>query len=113
MSQPLLTPEVAVVVHPLAAEAHLGDRGGWRWAVHVGGQSPSDLQYCANAGRATTRQMAALIGESHGAAACKALRILGLPAAYRGVVWLDADPIPAGVDQPLGTWLDDQTVQEG
>jgi hypothetical protein len=57
--------------------------------------------------------MAALIGESHGAAACKALRILGLPAAYSGVIRMDTDPVPAGVDQPLGTWRDDQTVQEG
>lgn len=113
MSQPLLTPEVAVVVHPLAAETPLGDQGGWRWAVHVGGQSPSDLRYCANAGRAPTAQMASLIGESHGAAACKALRILGLPAAYRGVVQMDSDPVPAGMDQPMGTWRCDQTVQGG
>lgn len=109
---PLLTPEVVVYLHPINAAAHPTTGGGWRWAVHVGGQGPSELRYCANAGRAPVRQQAALIGESHGAAAAKALRILGMPAVYRGIRDLDHDPIPPDLDLPVGTWRDQQ-AREG
>lgn len=108
---PLLTPEVVVYLHPIDADAHPSTGGGWRWAVHVGGQGPSDVRYCANAGRAVNRQQGALIGESHGAAAAKALRILGVPVVYRGVVDLDHDPIPRDYDQPVGVWRGHQQRQ--
>jgi hypothetical protein len=109
---PLLTPEVAVYLHPIDVRAHPSTGGGWRWAVHAGGQGPSELRYCANAGRTPSRQQAALIGESHGAAATKALRILGVPAAYRGIRELDHDPIPPELDPPVGVWRDQQ-AREG
>lgn len=105
---PLLIPEVVVYLHPIAAAAHPSAGGGWRWAVHAGGLGPAELRGCANAGRATNRQQAAVIGESHGAAVAKALRILGIPAVYRGIRDLDHDPIPPDADPPVGVWREQQ-----
>ncbi len=73
---------------------------GWRWAVQVGGTPPTDLDYCANAGWCPTETEAWLEGEMVAAAAVKALRMFGIPAAYRRLP-LDHDPIPAGGDRLL------------
>lgn len=104
----LLTPDVVVFLHPIDVQRHPETGGGWRWAVHVGGQGPSNLEYCANAGRAPGKQLAALVGESHGAAAAKAARIFGTPVKYHGVIELDYDPIPA--DTTVGVWRETSHV---
>lgn len=100
----VLVPEVAVVVHPVDVAVHPTYPPGWRWAVHVGGRRPDELDWCVQAGHEDTAALAWLAGESHGAAACRALRLLGVPAQYskRELTW---DPIPASADQrPLAVW---------
>lgn len=100
----MLIPSVCVVVHPVDREKHPTYPEGYRWAVMVGGCQPHELNYCANAGHETTQDMAMLMGESHGAAACKALRILGVRTTY-SVLRMDCDPIPAEADhRPLVNW---------
>jgi hypothetical protein len=98
----IVSPHVVVFIHQIDVSRHPTTGGGWRWAVHVGAQGPSDLAYCANAGRAETRTVAAVIGESHGAAVARAIRMFGISAAYHNVIELDYDPIPA--DTPVGMW---------
>lgn len=94
----MITPSVVVVVHRIDPDAHPTTPPGWRWAVHVGGRPPADLNYCAGAGWAPTEQQAWLDGEQAGSTACRAARMLGVPADYR-LLPLDYDPIPAGVDR--------------
>lgn len=93
-----LTPLVVVVVHAIDTDAHPSQPPGWRWAVMVGGRPPADLDWCANAGWCPTEQEAWLEGETCGATACRALRMLGVPAAYDRSR-LDHDPIPAGCNR--------------
>lgn len=101
---PVLIPEVTVVVHPVDTTVHPTYPEGWRWAVMVGGVSPADLDHCANAGMCTEEREAAMVGEMCGAAATKALRMLGMPARY-SFRRLGYDPIPAEADhRPLGVW---------
>lgn len=95
---------VTVVVHPVDTEVHPSYPPGWRWAVQVGGTGPADLDFCVGAGHEPDRGTAAVVGESHGAAACKALRLMGVPARYAKseLTW---DPIPAEADErPLVEW---------
>lgn len=100
----ILAPEVVVVVHPIDQEAHPTYPPGYRWAVMVGGRPPTELDYCVNAGVERTESGASVVGESHGAAATKALRILGVPARY-AYTRLGYDPIPPEGDQyPMGIW---------
>jgi hypothetical protein len=89
---------LSVLVHPINTAAHPTIPPGYRWALMVGGGPPDDLSRCANAGWAPSKQAATAEGDQNGASATKALRIAGLDAAYRGVVELDTDPIPAGAD---------------
>jgi len=100
----VLIPAICVVVHPCDTEKHPTYPSGYRWAVMVGGVQPHELEYCANAGHEVREDMALAMGESHGAAACKALRMLGVQATY-SVLRLDHDPIPAEADNlPLVKW---------
>lgn len=94
----VLLPAVAVVVHSIDVEAHPTVPPGFRWAVQVGGTPPSDMNYCANAGWAPDKRTALLEGETCGATAVRALRMLGVPAEY-AIVELDHDPVPAGADR--------------
>lgn len=97
----ILIPAVLVVAHPINLQEHPIYQPGYRWAVMVGGVGPADLDYCVGAGAAPDLQTALVVGESHGAAACKSLRILGVNASY-SVQSLDYDPIPAECDnRPL------------
>lgn len=99
-----LDPCITVVVHPVDRKAHPTYPPGYRWAVMAGSRQPADLRYCVNSGHESTIQMASVAGESHGAAACKALRIFGIPAQY-SVIELDFDPIPMEADNlPLAKW---------
>lgn len=99
-----LLPDVAVVVHPVDTDTHPTYPAGWRWAVHVGGRGPTDLDYCVQAGHAATEQDASFAGEQVGAACAKALRLFGCPARY-GYLRLGYDPIPAEADErPIGVW---------
>lgn len=97
-------PCVTVIVHPINTSAHPTYPEGFRWAVMAGSRQPSDLEYCVWAGHETTSTIAAVTGESHGVAACKALRIFGMQVEY-SVVTLDFDPIPMEADDiPLTKW---------
>lgn len=93
----MITTDVVVWIHPINLVEHPTYRPGYRWAVHVGGGPPSDLQRCCNAGSAPTLQEAHLTGEAHGATACKAMRAYGIPARFvvQEIGW---DPIPASAD---------------
>jgi len=93
----LLIPEVTVFVHPISCDVHPTYPPGFRWAVHIGGGPPDDLDRCAIAGHQYKVRMARMVGESHGAAACRALRLMGIAATYRVSV-LGWDPIPAEAD---------------
>jgi hypothetical protein len=94
-----LIPGITVVVHPIDTEAHPSVPSGWRWAVMAGAGTPAtELGLCTNAGWEPTENEAWLTGETVGAAAVKALRMHGIPAAY-GLLPLDFDPIPAGGDR--------------
>jgi hypothetical protein len=105
-----LTPDVTVVVHPVDTTVHSTYPEGYRWAVMVGGVSPTVLEYCANAGHCPTVVEAAFTGEQCGSAAAKALRMLGVPARY-GVLTLGYDPIPAEADElPLAVWRGEEEV---
>ena len=96
MTEPVLLPDVTVVVHPYLS--------GWRWAVMVGGRGPADLDYCAGAGHCQTEPLASVEGECSGSTAAKALRMLGVPVRY-GYMRLGYDPLPAdAMDRPLGEW---------
>jgi hypothetical protein len=59
-----LTPDVTVVVHPVDTTVHSTYPEGYRWAVMVGGVSPTVLEYCANAGHCPTVVEAAFTGSS-------------------------------------------------
>lgn len=93
-----LPPAVTVLIHPVDTGKHPTIPPGWRWAVMIGNRPPNDLDACANAGWEPDERSAAVAGEEVGAAACKALRMCGLPASYR-VLTLPADPIDAGNDK--------------
>jgi hypothetical protein len=100
----IVAPEVAVIVHPIDPEAHPTYPPGWRWAVHVGGRPPADLDYCVQAGSAESEPEASAAGEMVGAAVAKGLRILGIPARY-GYIRLGYDPLPSSADdRPLSVW---------
>lgn len=100
----ILTPDIVVWVHPINPKEHPTYRPGYRWAVHYGSLAASDLRYCCNAGRCDTLFDAKLMGESHGAAACRALRFAGVAARYSMCV-LAWDPIPAEADdKPFRVW---------
>lgn len=99
-----MLPEVTVVVHPVDTQTHPTYPAGWRWAVHVGGGAPADLDRCVQAGLCPTEPEASVAGESHGAAVAKALRMAGTAArySYQRLGW---DPIPAEADErPMGQW---------
>jgi len=104
LGREFLTPDIVVWIHPINTTAHPSYRPGYRWAVHAGGKAPSDLRFCCNAGREDTLTEARIVGESHGVAACKATRILGVSARYfvREIGW---DPIPSAADDiPHEIW---------
>jgi hypothetical protein len=86
-------PSITVVVHPIDREKHPDIPEGYRWAVMVGGRPPREVEWCANAGWCPTKGEAAFEGEMVGAGACRAARMLGVPADY-GVLYLEYDPIP-------------------
>jgi hypothetical protein len=97
----ILIPAVLVVVHPIDLAEHPSYQPGYRWAVMVGGGNVADLDYCVAAGGMPDQSSALVAGESHGSAACKALRILGVNATY-SVSSIDYDPIPNECDnRPL------------
>lgn len=99
---PDLIPGVTLVVHPIDTDAHPTVPAGWRWAVMAGTTTPpADTRLCCNAGWCPTESEASVEGEMVAAAAVKALRMFGVPAAYN-MLRLDRDPIPAGHDT-LGT----------
>jgi hypothetical protein len=90
-----MTPQITVLVHPIDTVVHPDVPEGFRWAVMVGGAQPHDIDMCAHAGWCPSFSEAAFEGESHGAAAVRALRMFGIPSAYN-VLQLPEDPIPAG-----------------
>ncbi len=90
---------LTVVVHPINTEAHPTIPPGYRWALMLGDGPPADLDRCANAHYAPSRQAAELEGDRNGASAIRALQMLGYAARYGGVQHLDHDPIPAGGDR--------------
>jgi len=93
-----VAPIVTLYVHEINTVAHPATPPGWRWAVHIGGRGPADLDYCVNAGWGPDQQVAALTGEAVAVAAFKALRLCGLTPTSQTQV-LDHDPIPAGADR--------------
>lgn len=96
-----LIPMVEVLVHPIDQAEHPTYQAGYRWAVMVGGVPVHDLDYCASAGHAEDLNQACVDGETVGAAAARALRMLGIPVCY-SFRRLDWDPIPASADnRPL------------
>lgn len=100
----MIDPCVVVVVHPVNVVGHPTYPKGYRWAVMFGSRQPSDLRYCMGAGHARSLSEASVVGESHGSAVCKSVRLCGMPATY-SFVSLDFDPIPAEADNiPLGEW---------
>jgi hypothetical protein len=102
--KPIITPDVVVWVHPINEKEHPTYRPGFRWAVHVGMMAAGDLKFCCQAGRADTKEEARIVGESYGAAMCKAIRMFGVPARY-SVNELAWDPIPAVADtRPTEVW---------
>lgn len=111
MTDPVLIPEVTVVLHPVDTTVHPSYPEGWRWAIHVGGRGPADTDSCVGALMHSDRQEAGMVGEQAGAAVAKALRMFGIAARY-GVLRLDYDPLPAEADErPLGVWRDDAAEQ--
>lgn len=94
----MLVPEVMLVVHPIDVDRHPTVPAGWRWAVHVGGGSPSDTACVANAGWAPDERLATAEGEQNAATAAEACRMFGVPVDYR-LLRLDSDPIPTGTDR--------------
>lgn len=93
----VIVPQVTVIVHPINRDVHPTYPPGFRWAVMVGSAVPTDLKFCVNAGHDYTAASAAVIGESHGAAVVKGLRIMGIRVRYN-VLHLTHDPIPAEAD---------------
>jgi hypothetical protein len=105
-----LMPSVLALVHPVDTTAHPTYPPGYRWAVHVGGRPPADLDYCVQAGHAATESAASAIAEMVAAAVVKGLRLLGCPADY-GYLRLGSDPVPAEADErPIGIWRGEQGV---
>jgi hypothetical protein len=95
-----LAPEVTLVVHEIDSDAHPAFAPGtWRWAVHVGGRPPHEVDYCVQAGGERSRGRALDVGDQTAAAVTQALRIFGIPAGQPGLLPLDHDPIPAGGDR--------------
>lgn len=87
---------ITVFVHPIDGVAHPG-QSGWRWAVHLD-DDPSSLQWCVNAGHGVDRFEATALGDMCGATLTRGLSMSGRSVGYAGVVVLDSDPVPAGVD---------------
>lgn len=94
----LLGPDVTVFVHPIDTAAHPTIPPGWRWAVVLGGQPPSNVDATANAGWCPSEAEACLEGEQVGVTAAKALRAFGIPVSY-ALRQLTYDPIPSGADK--------------
>lgn len=90
---------LTVIIHPIDTAAHPTVPPGYRWALMLGGGNPADLDRCANAHWAPTREGAEMEGDRNGASATRALQMVGFPARYAGVQHLDHDPIPAGTDR--------------
>jgi hypothetical protein len=102
--KPLLVHAVVVFVHQIDTEVHPMYPPGFRWAVQVGGQPVTDLEYCVAAGHEYDLSAAMVAAESHGAAACKALRVMNINATY-AVIRMDYDPMPVEADEaPLARW---------
>lgn len=96
----MLAPEVALVVHEIDTSVHPAfGPGVWRWAVHVGGRPPAEVDYCVQAGGERSRGQAIDVGDQVAAAVTQALRIFGVPAGPPRLLLLDHDPIPAGGDR--------------
>jgi hypothetical protein len=90
---------IVTIVHPINTDRHPSNAPGWRWAVMVGDGPYSEISRCANAGRAETQDQAMWSGDTCAATAVRAVRILGLPVGYAGVITLLDDPIPAEANQ--------------
>lgn len=86
---------LTVLVHPIDTAAHPTSLPGFRWALMLGDGPPSDVDMCANAHWTKTRAEAETEGDRNGASVTRVLQMLGVLAQYRGVVFLDHDPIPA------------------
>jgi hypothetical protein len=95
---------ITVVVHPVDTNVHPQYPPGWRWAVHLDGNGPTDVDSCLAALMCQQEQEAAIVGEQAGAAAVKALRGCGVTVRF-ATTRLDHDPIPAeAAEVPMGNW---------
>lgn len=106
---PELHPEVTVYISPVDVAAHPTYPPGYRWAVHVGGTPPTDLDHCAMAGWEADQGTAGTSGEMVGAAITRALRMLGIATRY-SVQTFGWDPVPADADDtyPLAVWTGEE-----
>lgn len=88
--------EIVVCVHVVDEASSPGAGGMWRWAVHIG-RDFSDASSCLNAGAATCRDEAEIIGQAVAVAAatvaerCGVLEVTDEPTT----VVLDHDPCGA------------------
>jgi hypothetical protein len=87
---------ITLYVHPIDVSLR-PDQAGWRWAVHLD-ESPSIMQWCVNAGHAADRREAVALGDMCAATLARGLSMSGRSVGYAGVVVLDSDPVPAGVN---------------
>lgn len=87
---------ITLYVHPIDTVLR-PDQAGWRWAVHLD-DDPTTLQWCVNAGHGVDRVEASALGDMCAATLARGLSMSGRSVGYAGVVVLDSDPVPAGVD---------------
>ena len=85
---------IAVIVHPIDTDKHPTIPAGFRWCAQFGTDATDASSYL-NAGWELTATDAAITGEMVASSVFKALKILGIPSEYLGVIELAEDPIPA------------------
>lgn len=89
----LINPTIHVFVHPIDTTKHPDVGNGFRWAVHVGGSDPSNLDQCANAGVEVSREAALFMGDRCAATAVLALAMVTGVSMSLNYTHLNHDPL--------------------
>jgi hypothetical protein len=95
----LINPTIHVFIHPVDPTKHPDVGSGFRWAVHVGGSDPTNLNQCANAGFEVSRDAALYMGDRCAATALLAIALVTGIRMSLNYVHLNHDPLGSDDNQ--------------
>lgn len=93
----VVKPTITTYIHPVDTTIHPTYPSGYRWAIHLGDDGPTNINRCIQAGHSTTMAEAEVARDSHAAAVCVAVTMFGIGVRLEHET-LTSDPIPAEAD---------------